>query len=228
MTLRKRHKLMDDFDDALLSFALKDAFPGVVFQDREAQSDTERFVRRSSIPECRSSIVHIRFVPEGWEPDFVFPPGFGFPWNMMNPPKYTLDYCRNDWFWGVPQTDNWIFSLPTMEVSSMDIDYDRSSDDDRVLVTKLWRVLNRLMTNRLKSALRSEWRTMAEAKGGVMWAGHHALQWCREGERRMLGGSLIPCDDWALPDNDWYQDLYRRVVDKYGPNFGDPTWDTNS
>ena len=109
----------------------------------------------------------------------------------------------------------------------MHIGYDRTSDDDRAFVNKLWRLLNRLMTNRLKSAMRLERHTMAEAKGGVMWAGHHALQWCREGERRMVNGSLVPCDDWALPDDDWYQDLYRRVVDRYGPDFGDPTRDTD-
>jgi hypothetical protein len=61
--------------------------------------------------------------------------------------------------------------------------------------------------------------TMAEASGGMLWYGHQALAWCREGgERRMLEGATRPRDDWEIPKDPWYQDLMRRAMDTEGWN----------
>lgn len=223
MAFRQRLKLMDAFDDAMLSFALKDAYPGVVFLDYIGAANT-RLEERASIAEC-GDVVFIRFKEERSESD-IEQPGRGWTRRAIGSPgPFMLQYRRNRWFWGSPHGGNWAFDLPTLEHALMAIDHDRTSKADRAFVNKLWRLLNRLMTNRLKNPLWHGPFTLADAKGGDFWAGHHALQWCREGERRMLMGCRIPCDDWALPDDDWYQDLYRRVVERYGPAFGDPTRD---
>ncbi len=79
MASRMRSIVMDEFDDAMLSFALADAYPHVVFEDTHAATKTERFVRRASIPECTGWTAKIHFVPHGWQPEFVFPPGGGGP-----------------------------------------------------------------------------------------------------------------------------------------------------
>ena len=223
MAPRARFKIMDAFDDAMLSLALEDAYPNVVYEDSRAATKTERFMRRASIPECTGREAEVHFVPEGWEPDFVFPPGGQFPDNLMNPPEYNLDYWRSEWFWGVPHGGNWAFDLPTLEFDQMYMYYDRDSKEDRAFVAKLWRLFGRLMTNRLKHPYSPRPFMQAEAKGGDMWAGHHVLEWCLGGKRRMLMGHSVPCDDWAPPDSDWHKDLRRRVVEKFGPGIGDPT-----
>ena len=207
----------------MLSLALEDAYPNVVYEDSHAATKTERFVRRASIPECTGGEAEVHFVPEGWEPDFVFPPGGQFPEYLMNPPKYTLHYRRSEWFWGVPHGGDWAFDLPTLEFNQMYMHYGRDSKEDRAFVDKLWRLFGRLMTNRIKSGAWPEPVMQAEAKGGDMWAGHHALERCLGGKRRMLMGCRVPCDDWAPPDSDWHEDLRRRVVEKFGPAIGDPT-----
>ena len=223
MAFRTRLKVMDDFDDAMLSLALEDAYPQVVFEDVNAATRIERFVRRESIPECTRTFVFVHFVPEGWEPDFVFPPGGSFPGYLMNPPRYSLHYQRCEWFWGVPHGGNWAFDLPTLEHAQISINHDRDSKEDRAFVAKLWRLFDRLMINRLKHPYSPKPFMQADAKGGDFWAGHHALEWCLGGDRRMLMGHSIPCDDWAPPDSDWHEDLRRRVIEKFGPGIGDPT-----
>ena len=225
MAFRTRLKVMDDFDDAMLSFALVDAYPHVVFEDTHAATQTERFVRRASIPECTGTVTEVHFVPQAWQPDFVFPPGTGGPYSgrLMNPPQFTLHYVRCEWFWGAPQGGNWAFDLPTLESNQMSMNYDRESKEDRAFVAKLWRLFDRLMTNRLKHPLWPKPFMQADAKGGDFWAGHHALEWCLGGDRRMLMGHSIPCDDWAPPDSDWHEDLRRRVVERFGPGISDPT-----
>ncbi len=225
MAFRTRLKVMDDFDDAMLSFALVDAYPHVVFEDTHAATQTERFVRRASIPECTGTVTEVHFVPQAWQPDFVFPPGTSGPYSgrLMNPPQFTLHYVRCEWFWGAPQGGNWAFDLPTLEGAQMSMNYDRESKEDRAFVAKLWRLLGRLMTNRLKGGAWPEPLMQADVKGDMYWAGHHALEWCLGGKRRMLMSCRVPCDDWAPPDSDWHDALRRRVVEKFGPGIGDPT-----
>jgi hypothetical protein len=64
-----------------------------------------------------------------------------------------------------------------------------------------------------------DYRRMANQKGGDTWCGHQALAWCREGgDRRMLDGTIRPCDDWEIPNDRWYQDLMRRAMDTEGWN----------
>jgi hypothetical protein len=60
---------------------------------------------------------------------------------------------------------------------------------------------------------------MAKVHGDMFWYGHQALAWTLEGtERRMLDGSMRPCEDWQVPQDRWYQDLVRRAMDSEGWN----------
>jgi hypothetical protein len=88
-------------------------------------------------------------------------------------------------------------------------------------VNKVWNILSKVATNRVKSGIDRERVVLSEnAGGGDIWAGHHMLKWCAAAPRRMLDGSKIPCDDWKFPDSPWYQNLYTRAVAMFGQEIG--------
>lgn len=101
-----------------------------------------------------------------------------------------------------------------------------------VFQREVWRILERVAVNRLKGGtpLSNTWGcdvvNMADAKlkgTCLVWAGHHALEWCAAGgPRRMLDDAFRPCDDWAPPSDPWYQSLRRRAEERYGPDFAVP------
>lgn len=40
--------------------------------------------------------------------------------------------------------------------------------------------------------------------------------------RPIIDGSRRPADDWRFPDDPWLLDLRRRVIERFGPDYGAP------
>lgn len=219
--LRSRHVTMDDMDDAILSLALRDAFPTIVFYSSGTawKQPCREFFR--TIPECRTCVV-TALVPEpGWRPIFVKDEAWPYNYFMPNFPSCSLHYTRTRWFWGSWQPANWSFDLPTPQFGTISTNYDPADTEQRAFANKVWNILSKVATNRTKSGISRDRRVLSEnVGGGQIWAGHHMLKWCAAGPRRMVDGSRLPCDDWKFPDSPWYQDLYARALAMFGPEFG--------
>lgn len=223
---RLRQLITDDFDDAMISLALRDAYPHVRFVSGVNAFQSAALVEGPTIPEAGAGVVRIYFPPPGWEPEF----------RIANPstPSYVLAilpepwalYGRGQWFWGnkwFPEA-KWAFSLPTREHGHMSMSYDPDAAEQRALMRSVWRLLERLTTNALRGVQPKIDRPalMKDLRGGMFWAGHHALEWCSQAPDRMLDGCRRPADDWRFPDDPWLLDLRRRVIERFGPDYGAP------
>ncbi|HSG71883.1 MAG TPA: hypothetical protein VLA12_15815, partial [Planctomycetaceae bacterium] len=85
---------MDDFDDAMLSYALRDEFPTVKFFNKTRLLHEPRLIPSDTIPECDETLVHIWFPRENWEPLFFPHPDYPSRFNVINPPYLYLHYNR--------------------------------------------------------------------------------------------------------------------------------------
>jgi hypothetical protein len=118
------------------------------------------------------------------------------------------------------------YDPPTLNAGEIWASYEPDDPDHKNLVRvirQVWKLIELLATNRYKSGhplgnelSGGDYLLMGNAAPGSVWLGHGALKWCREGPRRMLDGSLRPCDDWQMPQGDWYQALRRKAAAKYG------------
>jgi hypothetical protein len=226
-----RETLLTRMDEAIFSLALHDEIPDIRFVDDVEPQGAETGCRET-IADCDGYRVHVEVVPSGDEArvgDTYAPLGW-----------FAVD--RSHWSWHIgakPIIGDkcWAFDPPILSSGRVWTSWDVNDPADAAkpaFQRKVWRILGRITTNRLKSGTPlsntlewgSDFMTMAHAKrqGGLMvWAGHHALEWCAAGgPRRMLDGAFRPCDDWSPPADPWYQGLRRRAEERYGPQFGLP------
>jgi len=212
---------MDDMDDALLSLALRDAYPTAVFHPNGTALTEPHLELYRTVAECESIVV-TAFMPEpGWQPEFEKYKNNPQWYVIRNPPRRYLHYSRTRWFWGSWQPAHWSFDLPTPEFGTISTNYDPADTEQRAFVNKVWNILSKLATNKVKSGIDRDRVILSEnLGGGDIWVGHHMLKWCAAGSRRMVAGSRLPCDDWKFPDSSWYQDLYARALAMFGPEFG--------
>jgi hypothetical protein len=217
--MRERQVLMTRMDEAIFSEALRDAVPAIRIRE-DIETPTPGSVNRDSVAACTSCIVHVDAGGDG-------------------APLGSLLVLRSRWVFAYPHIDasRLAYDLPTLASGTISTTWDANDPADLQkpkLQRTVWRLLERIATNRLKlgtphtnTLIRGNDRlTMAEAapkNGWGLWAGHHALEWCAAGGvRRMLDGGCRPCDDWWPPQNAWYRALRRRVEERYGPDFGLP------
>jgi len=219
-----RYCVMDDFDDAMLSFALRDAFPNVLFIHGGTMRKMAELNPAATIPECDQTVVDIWFPHDNWKPLFFPHPDYPNRFDCINPPHLFLRYVRTRWDFGGSHADRkWAFDYPTPErgrISSGRWEWD---EEQRELRSKVTKILGRLSNNRLKSLLdRDRFLSKKDAKRGNLWVGYHVLDWCSEDPRRAIDGHSRPCDDWEHKETAWYRYLKKRVVDRFGENYGGP------
>lgn len=222
--MKLRHLVMDDMDDAMFSLALRDAFPTAIFYPSGKSLTVPHLDLYRTIPECNSTVVTAFFPESGWQPEFEKYPRNPEWYVINNAPQLYLSYSRTRWFWGSPQPARWAFDLPTPEFRTISTNYDPDDSEQRAFVNKVWGILKKLATNRMKSAISEDCVVLCEdVKGSMIWAGHHVLEWCAAGtRRRMIDGWARPCNDWAPPDTPWHLDLRARAEEQFGPDFGGP------
>lgn len=215
---------MDDFDDAMLSFALRDRFPSVLFLSKIRLLDTPALENRETISECDQTFVNIWFPRDGWKPLFFPHPDYPERFNLINPPDLFLTYYRTRWFFGVPQGERkWAFSLPMPEsgkLSSGRWEWGPDQKEFRNAVTKL---LGRLSSNRLKDWFqRNDCVPNSEAKRRSTWVGQNVMTWCSGEPNRAIDSMFRPPDEWKHKESPWYRDLKKRVIERFGEDYGGP------
>lgn len=220
-----RYCSMDDFDDAMLSFALRDAFPNVVFLARDGyMMRTSDLKPADTIPECDQTFVNIWFPDDGWEPVYVPHPDYPDRVNVDNPPRLFLDYIRTGWNFGGYFADRkWAFSLPAPGRGRITSGRWAWDDEQRAFRSTIVKILGRLSNNRLKWLLdRDQYVSTKDAKRKNLWVGYHVMNWCAEEPRRAVDGHWQPPDDWKHKETAWYAELKARVIDRFGEDYGGP------
>ncbi|MBE9557708.1 MAG: hypothetical protein IMF08_12690 [Proteobacteria bacterium] len=208
-------------DDAILSLALRDAFPTTVFYPSGRPLTAPRLELCRTIPECGSSVVTAYAPAPGWQPEFEEYKDNPRWYVIRNPPRRYLHYSRTSWFWGSWEPAHWAFDLPTPEFGTISTNYDPNDAEQRAFVNGVWKIISKLATNRMKSGISKDRVVLSEnVGGGMIWAGHNLLKWCALKPGRMIDGSHLPCDDWKFPETPWYRDLHARAVAMFGPEFG--------
>ncbi len=150
----------------------------------------------------------------GWRPE----PGYGSDggWiEFRNIPRHGhLTYYRPEWYEG--------------EIFGSYEPWNPDHETFLKLVRTVWKIIERLATNRYKyghplgnKLMGREVQLMKDAKGGEVWLGHCALEWCRADPSRMLAGAHRVCDDWQVPQTEWYRALRAKVDERFGPGFDD-------
>jgi hypothetical protein len=225
-------------DEAILSEALRESFPHVMFLS-DTWNEERAYDSILQVPGIKVSILFPQ--SDRWRPVPAFDPetgerdGYlGLNWNRW------LSFLRGGWS-GIGDFD-WpgraklAYDPPTPELGNIQGSYSVLDPDNATFLAiarEVWKIIGRIATNRVKfghplgNKLEGrEHQLMADAKGHTEWFGHSALEWCRDGiangERRMLCGNRRPADDWEVPTNSWYQGLRRKVEKRYGHDLDDP------
>jgi hypothetical protein len=220
---------MDDFDLAMLSFALLDAFPGIKIFDAFGKLPTPD-LRNLEVAQLfgKDNNLH-RFLffclPEPrWSPVCLpeLPAGiFHF---LANPPRLIIECRCGAWYWGTTRDDEpkWIFGLPSPGCGEIAIKYRRDDEKDRAFVREVWRILNRLTTNRFQGGMPHLGIVEPYRKPWPLWAGHHVVEWCQQVYDRMIDGVARPVDGWTAPDTPWHRELRARVISQFGHTLDEP------
>ena len=228
-TTRWRQLVMDHFDEAMLTFALREAFPRMrivtdIHHLRRAELDERPHIAQPRQGQNWAPLLYLLFPEESWNP-VILPdlPGGHFSY-LSNAPRHHVVYRRGNWDWGATfgEEPKWSFSLPTPRCGDFIIDYDRQDERDRIFVRDVWRVMGRLTTNRLKRELPHLGVVHeAEVRSGI-WVGHHVLEWCQQLYDRMIDGWFRPVDGWRAPDTTWHREMRARVVARFGHELDEP------
>ncbi len=108
------------------------------------------------------------------------------------------------WNWTLPCGAKWAWDPPTLTLGSITSTYLTDDPEAKRFVGKVWRILQKMSTNRFKVELPHIGYVIG---GGATdcWAGHDAVRWCSESPTRMIDGKFRPASDWKFPDMLWYR-----------------------
>jgi len=232
---KQRFILFTAKDEAIFSEALRDRYPTVRFVEWSGGARPPRHIEAmESLVDLSGGYAYI-VVPNSmdWQPISDIDPADGHWRGFGNLPRIgNLRYARSAWDWAFFGSPRISYDAPTLNPGDIQGAYQPGDPQHKtflVLVHQIWKIIERLATNRYKHGhpLGNELSggdslLMKDAKPGYAWVGHHALEWSRAQPRRMLAGSWRACDDWHVPQNEWYLSLRRRVEEKYGPDIGSP------
>jgi hypothetical protein len=231
---KQRFILFTHKDEAMFSEALCDRYPSTVFVVDRTVSEPEELEPKRALPDLDGDRALIVVPPSSeWRPEIHFSNRTATQWIISNLPKHSVfGYSRSKWDWAFFGSPRISYDPPTLNPGDIRGAYqpaDAGHKEFLSLVRHVWKIIEGLATSRYKHGhplgnelSGGDFLLMKDAKPGYAWLGHHALEWCQSQPRRMLGGSWRACDDWEVPQNDWYQSLRRRVEEKYGPDIGNP------
>jgi hypothetical protein len=170
-------------DEAALSRACEEAFPGVKFW--EELWDGERWtlgrieaIHLTQAMTVRLCIPHRPLAPNQ-SPDWTG--AFGAFWD--GGPVSSVTYHRSVWDWTTRRNAKWAWDPPILTGGCMNASYlKHDPHGERIVTTMLRRVLP----------------CAARRFSSTVYAGHDALRWASEAPRRMIDGSLRPPDGWSF------------------------------
>ena len=213
--------IMDAFDEAMFSLALRDGFDDVrMVEGYNEFHPPENEHILDFICEAEDSLIINIFIshPPDASDTAELPP----PWNRGKPCQW-FRYFRSLWIYTGPGASRWAFKPPTLMEGALTTSWHKGDKAAEAVIRKVWRIVEGLTTNKVKVEFPRKGIVLSQGgKGGSDWFGHHALEWCRSDPEYMLNAQRRPADDWQMPETDWYQDLRRRVIDRFGADFGTP------
>lgn len=214
---KRRFLVFSRKDEAILSVALHERYPAVRFLRGCTGGEDSRNQRaQSSLPGVSNSQAEIVLT-----------------WDDQSGRERHQRFVYNRSMWDWACLPAMAYDPPTLNAGDIYASYEPESPDHKEhlrIVAQVWKIIERLATNRYKSGhplgnelSGGDFLLMKNAPAGIAWLGHSALEWCRHNPRRMLNGSWRPCDDWQVPENEWYQAMRRKAVEKYGADLDAPT-----
>lgn len=214
-TIKQRYIVMDAFDEAVFSLALRDELGDVRFAESGFHQSPEP-CWGETIAHLESSVVCVVRPYAGWTPEIC---ELRDGWYGMMAPPLSFRFHRAQWNWQPGYEPRaWAFSLPTIDHGWIAGGYYKGDDVQSRFLRTVWRVLAQVATNKIAGGDEDGRRlTLAQSKGGLYWAGFHVLEWCQAEPRRMLMGSRRPCADWTPPQDARYRRWRRRVETEFDP-----------
>jgi hypothetical protein len=198
--------VFDEVDEARFSLALKEAFPAARIVS-SARSREPRLCEFGSLTESGGFAVLVMVPEPFWAPEWSHYAEYDL-YHLVNPAKRSFSYSRSNWYWGPrDMAHRWSWTPPTLERGEVEFEYRRDDLEMKRFMRQVLKLVEQLSTNRLSGGDPEGQMTFAKAGGGLFWAGHHALTWCQENDRRMLLGCRRPCTDWRRPETPWHRRL---------------------
>jgi len=169
-------------DEAALTQALKVAFPRVIFT-KTITSEKPELKDYGSIQANSGREVDILVSGEGWVPEFAVKTyESGKFWYLVNAPYWAMYQPGRLTVQG-PTKRGW--RVESLEQGRLLGAYRRGDKEGAAFARKARRIVGTLATNRLKEIDPSTGKVhRVDEKGGMFWAGHHAVRWCCAGARR--------------------------------------------
>ena len=212
---KRRWIVFSTKDEAIFSEALRECYPRVEFFRRFPGDDSQHALPQASLPDVSGRYADVILASSE---------------NQQSGRRYCQKFAYNRSIWDWACLPGMSYDAPTLNAGEICTSYEPESPDHKELlriIGQMWKIIERLATNRYKSGhplgnelSGGDFLLMNDAKAGNAWLGHGALEWCRENPRRMLNGCWRPCDDWHVPQDDWYQTMCRKAVEKCGDDLG--------
>ena len=214
--IRSREVLVTRVDEIALFRALSATYPNLRIVKQDGDDPRRRKVT-PSVQDVAKGMYDLVVYEGDLELALAQPSGDGGrPWR-----RFSIHVLRSRWDWSLPYGARWAWDPPTLIRGRISANIRWGDAEGQAFVSKVWRISQKLMTNRM----RVEWPHLGFVQGeGKVggWAGHDALRWCSESPTRMLGGAWRPTLDWRFPDLDWYRDIpdpdalrgWRRLEDE--------------
>lgn len=194
---KMRMLVMDREDADAFSRSLREAYPGVRFLPFEywMRREGKRTVKQEPLnlalhyyeslgdPEEFHFLVWVE--PEDWHPDWTGPNENGI-WYVTNEPRLQFVFHRSD----VPP--DWDSDMRDGRVWAY---YEKGDDEHRLFLNHVWRITTKLTTNYLQHVDRDTKIPTGPPSRPNLWAGLHALEWCREDPQRTLASDWRPVAD---------------------------------
>ncbi|MCB2101860.1 MAG: hypothetical protein KDE22_13375 [Rhodobacterales bacterium] len=215
--------VMDSFDEAMLSVALRDVFPTLRIMSFGRHRPKPDITFYDAIHLCPAPCMALLVPPHGWKPKFLPYEGISGWYDLVNHPTEYIIFHPTRWMTGSSSGPRkWVFDLPMPERGSVSIGPWFWNEEEIAFRKKVSSILGKLTVNRLKHWFdRDQVLAYKDAPRRSTRAGRHVLEWARQGERRMLDGVYRPCDDWKSAKTAWYAALEARVQAAYGGDMDD-------
>lgn len=206
---KTRCTAMNAADAEDFSRALLEAYPNVrfvrhpyseyyVFKGRRADGcwQTERvenqppnlhvpYVDSMGVPDGGRFMVWLE--PEGWEPIWFGPGKLGI-YFIINEPKLWFVFGRSREYPHPPD-------LTVLDDSRIESRYHRANKEHQAFLNKVWRIVAKLTSQALVLHDKDTLEVKGLSERSMLWAGHHAIRWCREDPKRFITDRYKPPEE---------------------------------
>lgn len=203
---RAKTVVLDAFDEAVFSLALREAFPTVLIIEKYDDNNPPAKLREvETIADCEYN-PHIILVP-------IVEPAEESKRKQSRTTWQWFGYDRSRWDYGGGAYGDrkWAYDPPTLEEGRLITSWVYGDDVALRTIRKVWRIMSKVTTN----LIRQDFRVSD-------WFGFHAMEWCAQRPRRMLAGRIRPGEGYGRPSSAWYENLRQKVIDRYGNALEDP------